>query len=127
YVYEVVQEAFHGSIGLAAAVLTVFVNMYARKRVAACVGPSLTFKFWLYLPAILFLVVPIAVKVAVYLAGNGDRSFWDHLFSLLPLFLKLGVPAGTLLWAYIVIGKLSAPEGVEPMRYPTARVAPPRR
>ncbi len=111
YVYEVVQEAFHGSIGLAAAVLTVLANIYARKRAAACVEPNWRFKFWLYLPVVVVIVVPIAVKAVILLTDSGDRSWWSHALSLLPLLLKLGVPVAALLWAYIAIGKLGVLEG----------------
>ena len=38
YVYEVAKEAFHGTVGLFVAALTVRVHWYARKRAAASAG-----------------------------------------------------------------------------------------
>ena len=106
YVYEVVQDAFHGPVGFVAAALTLGVNIYARKRAVSCVASNLAFKFWLYLPIVLFLVVPVVVKIIVFLTSEGDRSWWDHLLSLLPFLLKLGVPVAVLLWVYVAVGRL---------------------
>ena len=106
YVYEIVQASFHGSAGIAAAVVTVAINLYARKRAVACVKPNLAFKLWNYLPAILIFVVPLAVKIITYFTDAEGLSWWEHVYSLMPPFLKLGVPVAALLWAYIAIGKL---------------------
>ena len=106
YVYEIVCAAFHGTAGIAAAVLTVVINLYARKRAVACVEPNLAFKLWNYLPALLIFVVPLAVKIITYFTDTEGLSWWEHVYSLTPLFLKLGVPLVALLWAYVVIGKL---------------------
>ncbi len=116
YVYEVVEEAFHGPIGVVAAVVTMGVNLYARKRAVACVEATLTFKFWLYLPIILFLVVPVAVKVIVFVTSKDDRTWWDHVGALLPFILKLGVPVLALLWVYWSLGRGGEPadEGERP-------------
>lgn len=106
YVYEVVQEYFHGPAGFVAAAITVVVNLYARKRAAACVQATWTFKFWLYLPVILFFVLPIAAKVVIFLVSEEDLRWWQHLFSLLPFVLKLGVPVGVLLGVYWALGRM---------------------
>ena len=111
YVYDVVQETFRGPIGFVAAAATFGVNLYARKRALASVETNWTFKFWMYLPVILFLLVPVAVKVFVFLTGEEDRSWGNHLLSLLPFILKLGVPVATLLWVYWALGRLVAKEG----------------
>ena len=108
YIYEVVQEKFHETIVVVAALLTLGINLYARKRAVACVEATPQFKFWLYLPVILFLVVPVLVKVIIFLTDDAEWSWWDHFFSLLPFILKLGVPVAALLWAYKAMGKLSA-------------------
>ncbi len=111
YVYEVVQEVAHGAMGFLAAVLTFGVNLYARKRAVGCAPGSRSFKFWLYLPAAVFLVLPVLIKVVIYFASEGDRSWWDHLLSLLPFVLKLGVPVMTLLCVYIALGRLGHDRG----------------
>ncbi len=110
YIYEVVQEHFHGPIGFVAAAGSVAANLYARKKATACVPASSAFRFWLYLPVALFLVVPLAVKVLVYLQSEGDQGWWTHLSSLLPFLLKLGVPIAALAWLYVAVGKLRSPE-----------------
>ena len=105
YIYEVFQEV-HAKIGFFVAALTFGVNLYARRRATRCAPGSVAFKFWLYLPAILFLALPILIKIIVYLTSKDDRSWWSHLLSLLPFLLKLGVPAMVLLWVYISLGRL---------------------
>lgn len=106
YVYEVAKEAFHGTVGLFVAALTVGVNWYARKRAAACAGGNWTFKFWLYLPMALFLAVPAAVKLFQYFRSGPDRSWWTHAASLLPLLLTLGVPLVVLFWIYLSLARI---------------------
>lgn len=106
YVYEVAKEAFHGAVGLVMAAVTVGVNWYARKRAAACAGGNRAFKFWLYLPMALFLVVPVAVKLFQYFSSESDRSWWAHVASLLPFLLTLGVPLVVLLWVYLSLGRI---------------------
>ncbi|UCE59013.1 MAG: hypothetical protein JSU63_16410 [Phycisphaerales bacterium] len=108
YVFEVLQEASHEMIGFVAAVLTLGVNLYARKRAAACVEQNLAFKFWLFMPAVLFLALPVLVKVIIFFSSQGERSWWDHLVSLLPFILKLGVPVATLLWVYLALGRVES-------------------
>jgi len=48
------------------------------------------------------------VKIIVFLTTEGDRTWWDHMLSLLPFLLKLGVPVGVLLWVYIAVGRQAA-------------------
>lgn len=108
YVFEIVQE-INKSIGLVAGVVTFALNLYARKRAATCIPGSFAFKFWLYLPAILFLGLPFLVKVIVYLTTKTETSWWAHLYPLLPFMLKLGVPVVTLLFVYIALGRQRTP------------------
>ena len=104
YVFEIVQEV-HKTMGFVAGALTFAINLYARKRAGICIPGSLAFKFWLYLPAILFLGLPLIVKIVVYFTTEGETSWWGHMFSLFPFMLKLGVPVVTLLWVYIALGR----------------------
>ena len=106
YVYEVVQEYAKGPVGLVAGVVTVAVNLYARRRATTCAPGTWAFKFWLYLPVILFLLVPIVAKLIIFLVAQADRTWWDHLLSLLPFVLKLGVPVGILLGVYWALGRM---------------------
>jgi len=110
YVYEVVQDAFRGPIGIVAAAITVGVNLYARKKASGCVERNFMFRFWLYLPVVLFIVLPVAVKVIAYLTTEVDQSWWSQLTSLLPFVLKLGVPVAILLWVYWAVGRLNTEE-----------------
>lgn len=105
YVFEVAQEV-NQAVGFGAAAATFGLNLYARRRAAACVPGSFTFKLWLFMPAILFLVLPILIKVVVYFTSDESRSWWDHLFSLVPFMLKLGLPVLALLWVYISLGRV---------------------
>ncbi len=114
YVFELVQQQYSSSVGLVAAVATFAINFYARRRAAASVEATWVFKFWLYLPVILFLVVPIIIKAVVYFRGGDDRQWWDHLYSVLPFVLKLGVPVAVLLWVYWSLGKAVRREKVAP-------------
>lgn len=107
YVYEIVQKT---SIGFVAAVSTLGVNLYARKRAAACEPSSRAFKFWLYLPVTLFLVVPSLYKLISYLVSGEKTSWWDVLGSALPFVLKLIVPVAVLLWVYMSLGRLRGRE-----------------
>ncbi len=122
YIYEVVRST---SIGLAAAAFTVGVNLYARRRAAECEPSSRAFKFWLYLPGTLFLVIPGLFKLISYLASEEERSWWDHLWSLLPFILKLVVPVAALLWVYMSLGRLRGQqvESIEPSAGPHAESA----
>lgn len=104
YVFEIVQEV-HKTMGFVAGAVTFALNLYARKRAGVCIPGSLAFKFWLYLPALLFLGLPFLVKIVVYFTTEGETSWWGHLFSLLPFMLKLGVPVVTLLFVYIALGR----------------------
>lgn len=103
YVFEIAQE-INKSVGLVAGAVTFALNVYARKRAGTCIPGSAAFKFWLYLPALLFLGLPFLVKVIVYFTTEAETSWWGHLFSLLPFMLKLGVPVLTLLFVYIALG-----------------------
>lgn len=105
YVYEVVQEYAQGPVGLVAGVVTMGVNLYARRRATTCAPGTWAFKFWLYLPVILFLLVPIVAKLIIFLVAQADQTWWDHLLSLLPFVLKLGVPVGILLGVYWGLGR----------------------
>ena len=105
YVFEIFQE-IHAKIGFFVAALTFGVNLYARRRAALCAPGSVAFKFWQYLPAILFLALPVLIKIVVYFTAEDHRSWWSHLLTLLPFLLKLGVPAMVLLWVYISLGRL---------------------
>jgi len=104
YVYEVVQSSFQTGVGVAAAVGTGILNLYARRRAANCPATSWAFKFWLYLPVILFLVVPVAAKTIGFLANSKGLTWWQQVYALLPFMLKLGVPVAGLLWVYWRLG-----------------------
>ena len=106
YIFEIVQEHFHGSIGFAAAAATVGVNLYARHRAALTKARTFAYKFWLYLPVVLFFAVPIAAKLVAYFMQEEERSWWNHMVSLLPFILKLGVPVAVLLWVYWTLGRV---------------------
>lgn len=111
YVYEVVEESFKTGVGVAAGVGTGLLNLYARRRAAASPPASWAFKFWLYLPVILFLLAPVAVKTVGFFVNNQGRTWWEQVFALLPFLLKLGVPVAGLLWVY---WRLGGWERVEP-------------
>ena len=64
------------------------------------------FKFWMNLPIILFLVLPIVIKIVAYFWTDEKRSVWMHVESLVPPFLKLGVPVVALLWVYFALGRM---------------------
>lgn len=104
YVFEIVFE-INKTTGFVAGALTFALNLYARKRAGVCIPGSFAFKFWLYLPVLLFLGLPVTVKIVVYLTTEGETSWWRHLFSLFPFMLKLGVPVVTLLFVYIALGR----------------------
>lgn len=108
YVFEIVQE-INQATGFVAGAVTFALNLYARKRAATCIPGTLAFRFWLYLPAILFLGLPFIVKLIVFFATETDTSWWAHLFQLLPFMLKLGVPVVTLLFVYIALGGHKSP------------------
>ncbi len=113
YVFEAIRES-SAVLGIIAAALTLIVNLYARKRAAALVTPTPAFYFWLYLPAILFFVVPIASKAIIYFTSDEPTSWWSHVYSLAPFVLQLGIPAGTLLWIYAAVGRLASSIDDEP-------------
>ena len=106
YVFEIVRQSFSPSVGFVAAFLTLAVNIYARRRAAACVDTTTAFKFWMNLPIILFLVLPIVIKIVAYFWPDQERSLWKHIESLVPPFLKLCVPVVTLLWVYFSLGRM---------------------
>jgi len=108
YVYEVVQASFQTGVGVAAAVGTGVLNLYARRRAERCASTTWAFRFWLYLPVILFLVVPVAAKTIGFFAAAHERSWWQQVQALLPFILKLGVPVAVLLWVY---WRMGVPEG----------------
>ena len=100
YVYEVVKASFQTSIGVAAAVGTGVLNLYARRRAEQSAGTTWAFRFWLYLPVILFLAVPLCVKTVGFFSSTQGKGWWDQVLALLPFMLKLGVPVAILLWVY---------------------------
>ena len=106
YVFEIVRQSFSPSVGFVAAFLTLAVNIYARRRAAASVEATTAFKFWMNLPIILFLVLPIVIKIVAYFWTEEKRTVWTHIESLVPPFLKLGVPVVTLLWVYFSLGRM---------------------
>ncbi|MBU0716790.1 MAG: hypothetical protein KJ749_00945 [Planctomycetes bacterium] len=106
YIFEIVQEHFHGPIGFAAAAVTVGVNLYARHRASLTKARTFAYKFWVYLPVVLFFAVPIVAKLVAYFMQEEERSWWNHMVSLLPFILKLGVPVAVLLWVYWTIGRM---------------------
>ena len=105
YVFEVVQAEFNGTFGVIVAALTVLANMYARKRALAGGGKTLATYFWLYMPVIVFFFVPLAFKIVEFFRSDDNRRWWDHLYTLAPFMLKLGVPVAALLWIYFVLGR----------------------
>jgi len=116
YIYEVVGADVNRSLGFVVAAATLGLNMYARHRVLRSVQSSLTTTFWLFLPVVMFVVVPVVSKVITFLRADEGQTWWDHFFSLLPFILKLGVPVGVLLVVYFTLGRLgpTAEEGAEP-------------
>ncbi len=106
YVFEIVRQSFSPQVGFVAALLTLAVNIYARRRAAACVEATTAFKVWMNLPIILFLVLPIVIKIVAYFWTDQERTVWTHIESLVPPFLKLGVPVATLLWVYFSLGRM---------------------
>lgn len=110
YVYKVVLAATdHGGLGFGAAALVWGINLYARRRAAACVEGNRLFRFWHYVPMIVFLVVPLAIKIIQYFVSDQELRWWNHIFALLPFMLQLGVPAGVLGVAYVMLGRLLPP------------------
>lgn len=107
YVFEIVKQSFPTSVGFVAAVLTLGVNIYSRKRAAACVEATWAFKFWLNLPILLFIFLPIVVKIIAFFIDKENRGWWAQFNSLLPLALKLGVPVFALLWVYFSLGRMA--------------------
>lgn len=100
YVYEVVKASFQTGVGVAAAVGTGFLNLYARRRAEQAADRTWAFRFWLYLPAILFLAVPLAVRAVSFFSATRETGWWEQVQALLPFVLKLGVPVAILLWVY---------------------------
>ena len=113
YVFEIVRQSFSPSVGFVAALLTLAVNIYARRRAVASVEATTAFKFWMNLPIILFLVLPIVIKIVAYFWTDEKRTVWTHIESLVPPFLKLGVPVVTLLWVYFSLGRMLPAKKVE--------------
>ena len=74
YVFEIVRQSFSPSVGFVAALLTLAVNIYARRRAAASVEATTAFKFWMNLPIILFLVLPIVIKIVAYFWTEEKRT-----------------------------------------------------
>ena len=64
------------------------------------------FYFWMAVPLILFFGVPCVVKLVTYVQSEEPLPWWRYLGSLLPFFLKLGVPLAALFWVYVVLGKI---------------------
>ena len=110
YIYEVVVADMRPAVGFVAAAATLGLNMYARHRVLKSVQPSLMTSFWLYLPIVMFLLVPVAFKLFTFLRADEEQSWWSHLLSLLPFILKLGVPVAALLAVYFSLGKFGPSE-----------------
>ena len=105
YVFEVVRVEFNGTFGAIVAALTVVANMYARKRALTGGGSRAATYFWLYMPVIVFFVVPLAFKVVAFVSDRDGRSWWAQVYSLAPFILKLGIPVALLLWVYFVLGR----------------------
>jgi len=103
YIYEVAREA-HWFAGVGAVVVAVLVNVYARRKAAACIQPTPMFYLWLYAPVVVLFGLPLVLNVARVLSGEQEIGWWSSLQSLLPFLLKIGVPAGTLLWVYVALG-----------------------
>ncbi len=107
YLFEIVKDGRQWVGGIGAVVVAVFVNLYARKKAAACVETTSAFYFWLYIPVVLLFALPIAFKVILVATSDDSLGWWDHFVSLLPFILKLGVPAGALIWTYVALGRLA--------------------
>ncbi len=113
YIFEVVRQN-HWFVGAGAVAVAALVNVYARKKAAAAVEPNLAFHFWLYVPLAVLFGLPLLFKVFITLTGEDDLGWWDHLVSLLPFLLKLGLPVAALLWAYMALGRLRPREDEGP-------------
>jgi hypothetical protein len=112
YIFEVVHEA-RWFVGAGAVVVAGFVNVYSRKKAAAAVEANLAFHLWLYAPVVVLFALPLLLNAILTLTDEQERTWTDHLVSLLPFLLKLGVPAVALIWAYVTLGKLPAGAGTE--------------
>ncbi len=107
YIYDVMRGNFHPIIGFTVAAISFVANIVARKYAVRHVeNANWKFYFWLALPVILFLLVPLVVKIVIYYRSEDDISWWQHMYTLLPFLLKLGVPVAALLWVYFVLGRL---------------------
>lgn len=104
YVYEVVLAASNFGLAILAAAVMIAVNLYARKKASEQIEPNRAFNFWLYVPAVLFLVVPVVVQLVRFVVAQNERTLSDDLVALLPFILKLGLPVGLLLWVYFRLG-----------------------
>lgn len=107
YIYEVVRDHFNQSVSFAIAASTFVLNGVARWRATKNVKDA-NWKFyaWMSLPLVLFIAVPIVVKLVAYLQSEEQVSWYDYIVPILPFILKLGVPAAALAWVYWSIGRL---------------------
>ncbi len=123
YVYDVVRQHLDQTLSLLIAVATFAINGFARWRAAKSVGEvNRSFHFWMALPLILLVVVPLIVKLVAYLSSGGETSWWSYVVHLLPFLLKLGVPVVALVWLYFLVGGLPGKNGAAiPARVETGK------
>jgi hypothetical protein len=104
-VFEVVRQMLHGAWGVALAGITIAVNMYARRRAMHDVERSRTRWIWEKLPIVLFVVVPLLVRLIGLIWRPGDRTWWGYFGPLVPLVIKLGVPVAVLYYVYLMLNR----------------------
>ncbi len=104
YLVQVMVDSKGVAIGISASILAFVVNAYSRKRATANVQVGPEFYFWLYLPVVVFFVVPLVVRVMMFW-NEEDATWWDQLRSAMPFVLKLTVPVGALIWVYVALGR----------------------
>ena len=114
YLFELVKDGQHWAGGIGAVVVAIFVNVYARKKAAAVVNTTPVFYIWLYLPVVVLFVLPVVIKIALMFTGKDDQTWWNHLASVLPFLLKLGVPVAALIGVYVALGRLVKREAALP-------------
>lgn len=110
YLFDVVTEGLHWAGGASTVIGAIIVNVYARKKAAATVKTTPMFFVWLYLPVFVLFVLPVFFKVVLFATSEETTSWWQHAVTLLPFVLKLGVPVGALIWAYVLLGRMAKAE-----------------
>lgn len=122
YVYDAIRVNYAWLAGAGVALLTGGIHFFFRRRAMQRVELDLQARFWMLVPTLICVVVPLGYRLVQYWWSepSPDQPSWWWL--MLEPLLRLGGPILILLWVFGALGRLRRREADAPV--PVADMKP---